>query len=326
MDLFALGTPAIDLFAKCTDSDLRSLGLHKGATNYFSARELEAIRRRLPGKVFHTYPGDNGRNVCEGFAALGGFCGYQGSVGADRGGALFSANLEACGIADFLQVKKGATGRIIVLITPDHERTFCVDLGVSGDCAKMERLALRNSKFFFATSILLCCGKGVSGLAEKCMEECRKEGVHVSLAIENPPMVLENRARILSAVKKYAGSLFMNENEAAALFGAGAEKKLLALKPKIPVYLKRGQRGSVLFLRGRAQRIAPLPAKVVDTTGAGDAYAAGALYGLSRRYPPLASGKIGCMLATKVVQKVGAGIPHAHTRIRIRHGKGKLKD
>ena len=326
MDLFTLGTPVIDIFARCTDAKIMGLGLKKGATNYVPSKEMDAVRRKLSGGLFHSYPGDNGRNVCEGFSALGGFCGYQGAIGNDRAGATFAANLEECGIADFLSEKKGATGRIIALLTPDYERTFCVDLGVSGECRREEKLALSSSRMFFTTTIMLCCGKPASKLTEKYLGQGRKAGKHISIAVESPPMVGKNREKILAVAEKYADSLFINEDEAVALFGKGAEKKLAALKPEIPVYLKKGPHGSMLFLHGKAQKIAALPAKVVDTTGAGDAYAAGALYGLSRKYSPLASARIGCMLATKVVQKVGAGIPHAQTRVAVCPGNSRRCD
>jgi len=321
MDLFAVGTPVLDVFARCSERKLSELGLEKGATSYFSAKEMAKIQRKLAGKIFHLYAGDNARNVCEGFSALGGFCSYQGTVGSDRDGALFEANLEECGIANFLQEKRGATGKIIAIITPDNERTFCADLGVSGDCSATEEDAFSRSKFFFTTSITLACGKPVSALALKYLDKCKKSGKRVAISIENPPMVQKNSKMLLAVVKKYADVLLMNETEADALLGKGAEKLLLKLKPRIPIYLKKGKHGSILYLNKKAQRIPALAAKPIDTTGAGDAYAAGVLYGLTRNYSPYASARIGCMLATKVVEKVGAGIPLAHTRIRIRHRK-----
>jgi sugar/nucleoside kinase (ribokinase family) len=88
------------------------------------------------------------------------------------------------------------------------------------------------------------------------------------------------------------------------------------------VYLKRGAKGSILFHGCRRHFIPSQPAHAIDTTGAGDAYAAGALYGLSRGYSPLSSGKIGCFLATKVVGKLGAGIPLRHIRLPIGKKRG----
>ena len=320
MDLFALGTPVMDLFARADAALLDKLGVRKGATNYFSAKQLAVIERKLGRKISHRYAGDNARNVCEGFAALGGFCGFQGAIGDDSGGAYFEANLQECGIANFLQERKGSTGRIIALVSHGAERTFCADLGVSGKCDDFEGLAFSNSKMFFVASITLCLKEPVAALAMKYLEACRKTGKNVAISLENPPMVQKNRKLLLSVAKKYADVLFMNEEEAAAFLGAGAEKKLLSLKPKIPVYLKKGRRGSVLFLHGKTHAVPARKAKAIDTTGAGDSYAAGVLYGLSRKYTPLGSARIGTLLASKVVQKIGAGIPLAHTRVRIRHG------
>jgi len=321
MDLFTVGTPVVDLFAKVDDRLLLKLGVVKGASNYFSAEKLSAIERKLGKKIGYRYAGDNARNVCEGFSALGGFCGYQGAVGDDRTGGYFSANLEECGIANFLEEKKGSTGKILALVTPDGQRTFCADLGVTTKCDADLGVALKNSKMFFISSITLVRNTPV---AKRCMgylAECRKMGKKVAIALESPPMVKENRRLFLPIVKKYADYLFMNEDEAEALLGADAEKKLLSLKPKIPIFLKKGKRGSLVIFRKSAYHVPALPAKAIDTTGAGDAYTAGVLYGIARGYSPRGSAKIGCMLATKVVGKVGAGIPLSHTRIRIKHKK-----
>ena len=76
MDLFAIGTPVIDLFARVSERELAALRVAKGATNFFSAPELSKIERKLGRKIAYRYPGDNARNVCEGFSALGGFCGF----------------------------------------------------------------------------------------------------------------------------------------------------------------------------------------------------------------------------------------------------------
>jgi len=174
MDLFALGTPVIDKFAKASFAELARLGLEKGATNYMDAERFSAIERLLGDKITCSYPGDNARNVCEGFAALGGFCGFQGAVGDDRAGAEFAANLAECGIASFLQVREGSTGKMIVLVTPDSDRTFCAELGVSAECDAFESLALSQSRMFFATTITLAV-KPIGRLAMRYLEAAKKQ-------------------------------------------------------------------------------------------------------------------------------------------------------
>ncbi|MCX6772852.1 MAG: adenosine kinase [Candidatus Micrarchaeota archaeon] len=319
MDLFSVGTPVIDEFAKASDAELAQLGVKKGATNFFSAKKIAAIERSLKGKITYRYPGDNARNVCEGFAALGGFCSYQGAVGDDRAGAEFEANLSECGIGAFLQVRKGSTGKIIALVTKDGERTFCADLGMSDKCDSFEKAALAESKMFYVTSITLAVPSPAARLAVKYLDAAKKMKKKIAIALESPPMVKNNRKMLLSVVKKYADVLFLNEDEADALLGADAEKKLLALKPTIPIFLKKGPHGSLVIQHKKALHVPALKAKVIDTTGAGDAYAAGVLDGMRRGFTPLSCAKRGCYLATKVVEKVGAGIPLAHTRLKIRH-------
>ncbi len=321
MELFALGTPAIDLFARVSQKKLAELKVQKGATSYVSALQLAKMERSLSKNIAYRYPGDNARNVCEGFAALGGFCGYCGATGRDRAAAEFASNLAKCGVAAFLQQKKGKTGKILALVTPDGQRTFCADLGVSGECTLLEKLAFGSARMLFLTSITLGVPCATAKLAEKYLQLAKKEHKRVAISLESPPMVEKNRARLLLIAKKYADILFMNEEEAAALLGRNAEAKLAAFKPAALVFLKMGRKGSALFHRGKKTGIPALSAKVLDTTGAGDAYAAGVLYGLSRGYSPVSSGKIGGMLATEVVKKFGAGVPHASTRIIIRHGK-----
>ena len=321
MDLFAIGTPVMDLFARVGERELAALHATKGATNFFSAKELAAIERKLGKKIAYRYPGDNARNVCEGFAALGGFCGFAGAVGDDKAGAQFAANLSECGIGNFLKERRGATGKILALVTPDKQRTFCADLGVSTEYDAAEGIAAKNARMLYVSSITLCGDHSASRACRQAMERFRKEGKRIAIALESPPMVGANRAHLLFLAKRYADALFLNEDEAEALLGSDAEKKLLHFKPHAPIYLKKGKHGSLLILHGRAHAIPALKAKVIDTTGAGDAYCAGTLYGLARGYTPLSSAKIGCYLATKVVAKMGAGIPLRHTRVARKHKK-----
>ncbi len=321
MDLFALGTPVIDLFARVDRKTTARLGLKTGATNFFSSQRLAAIEKSLGRKITYRYAGDNARNVCEGFAALGGFCGFEGAIGDDRWAAEFEANLEECGIANFLQEKNGGTGRILALVTPGGERTFCADLGVSSECDKFQKFGIWHSKAFFATSITLCLKSPVAGLALEYLEACRQTKKKAAISLESPPLVKQHRRMLLPILKKYADIIFMNEEEARALLGAKYALALAKLKPKALVYLKKGKMGSEVFANGKRQKIAAQKADAIDTTGAGDAYAAGVLYGLTRGYSAAGSGKLGSYLAAKAVGKFGAGMPLKHTRIRIKFKK-----
>ena len=317
MDLFAVGTPVIDEFARISGKELSALGVIRGATNYFPSSRLASVERLLGKKITYRYAGDNARNVCEGFAALGGFCGFQGAVGTDSAGAAFEANLEECGIGNFLQEKRGSTGKIIALVTPDRQRTFLADLGVARECSEYESEAISSCKIFYIASFNVCFETPIKRLTLRYLENAKRMGKKIAISLESPPLVKEHRKMLLAIVKKYADDVFLNEDEADALLGKGAERKLLKLKPRALVYLKKGKHGSLVIHRGRAVKVPAMKAKVIDTTGAGDAYAAGVLDGVRRGFSPLSCAKRGCYLATKVVEKVGAGIPLRHTRLKI---------
>ena len=313
MDLLALGTPVIDLTARATDARLARLSLKKGSTNFVTARRLSAIERSIGKEIIHRYPGDNARNVCEGFASLGGSCGFLGAVGRDKEGEQFCKNLKEKGIANLTVKAKGKTGKIIVLITPDGERTFCADLGVSTGFGRFDRNAISAARMFFAPSITLAEKGEVGKLAMNYLRAFKKSGKKIALSLESPLMVAKKRRFLLSALEKYADFIFMNEEEARALLGAGAEGKLARLKPSALVFLKRGRRGSSVFAKSGRRDAPAIRARAIDSTGAGDAYVAGALYGISRGYSARMGTKFGSLLGAKVVGKIGAGIPPLRT-------------
>jgi sugar/nucleoside kinase (ribokinase family) len=184
-------------------------------------------------------------------------------------------------------------------------------------------MAAESSRMFYVASITLVGKTPVSKLSREYLRYFKQRKRKIAISIENPPMVRSNQAFLLGIVKRYADILFLNDSEARELLGKDFEKKLYRLKRTIPIFLKRGSKGSMLYIDGRRRKIPALKAKVLDTTGAGDAYAAGTLYGISRGFSPLSSAKMGCYLATRVVEKFGAGIPYAHARLTIKHKKKK---
>lgn len=138
------------------------------------------------------------------------------------------------------------------------------------------------------------------------MKFAKENGAHISISLENPPMINENKNDLLKII---SGSdiLLANEEELKALVGSKDEKSARMLAEKIPtIYIKKGKNGSVVFSRGERFVIPAYPAKVVDTTGAGDFYAAGVLLGLSRGQSAEVAGHQGAKLAAKVIEKFGA--------------------
>ncbi|MEW6329326.1 MAG: adenosine kinase [Candidatus Micrarchaeota archaeon] len=309
-DVFGVGTAVVDYFARGGDALLDGLRLIRGASNYTSRERLDAIHARVRKKIFSCYPGDNARNLCEGVRALGGRAAYASGIGDDTEGKIFIKNLRALGIESFLSLLKGSTGKIITFITPDHERTFAVSLGNTVDYDAIPENELARSKFFYLTSITALCDGKLARASVEAMKFCRKRCVRVALSLESAPMVEARREKIMKLLE-YVDVLFANENEARALVG---DLDRIAGACDV-VFLKMGARGSVVFHRGWRFDIPAYEAEVVDTTGAGDFYAAGAIYGLALGAGAEKAGRIGSYVAARAVEGAGARVGRINKKL-----------
>ncbi|MEM4348035.1 MAG: adenosine kinase [Candidatus Anstonellaceae archaeon] len=307
MDVLAIGTPIIDFYAKVGRQELESLGLAAGATNYFPSIKLERLLHDMRKKITLICPGDNARNFCEWFSAMGGSCGYCGAVGDDEEGRRFIESLRQDKVLPFVQVKRGKTGKILVLITPDKERTFCANLGVGTKYSKAEVQALREAKMLFVTSITLGVPSLTAKTALKLVKIAKSREKKVAFGLESWKMVKKKRSMLKEIARKYADIILMNEEEASAFFDE--ETEAADFKPSAAIFIKKGREGSILLYKNEKFFVPAIKARVVDTTGAGDAYAAGAIYGIVRGYSPFSAAKLGCIAATKAIQRVGTSAP-----------------
>ncbi|VVB58620.1 putative sugar kinase [Candidatus Anstonella stagnisolia] len=300
-DVFAAGTPVVDYFASAKDAQLNALRLKKGGSNFMDRKSLEKICSSL--KISRINAGDNARNVCEGVSYLGGKCAYAGSLAADKEGKIFSASLHKHKIASCLQFTSGTSGKILALITPDKQRTFAVSLGNSEKYSKLELASLKNSKYLFLTSITALSHQTLGKTTAKLMQRAKSLKVPLAFSLESPPMVKQRRKELLSLLKKFPPEiLFANEEEFASLDISA--KKFLSLA-KI-VVLKKGSRGATVFADGKCINVPAKKVKVVDTTGAGDFFASGFLYGMCKKKNLEECGSFGTKLAARAISRMGA--------------------
>ena len=305
-DVFGIGTALVDYFARATDSFLEKNGLVKGASNFLPREKLDEIHLKLSDSVFACFPGDNARNTCEGVSYLGGKAAYASRIANDADGKIFEEALNKYGIDSFLQRGPGNTGKIIAFITRDGQRTFAVDLGNGKDYDALPAAEIKNSSFLYLTPITLLKEGSVARNARDAMDLAEGNRVRISISLESPPLVSENKERIQKIVSR-ADVLFANEEELKALMGSTDHEAARALNENITIVcLKKCERGSAIFSNGKEFSIPAYSTKVVDTTGAGDFYAAGVLFGLSRGKSIEEAGHIGARLAGKVVEKFGA--------------------
>ncbi|MBI5159352.1 adenosine kinase [Candidatus Micrarchaeota archaeon] len=306
-DVFSIGTALVDYFVEADDSFLKANKLAKGATNFMEAEKLNELQEKVKGRIIAKFPGDNGRNVCEGVSFLGGGAAYASNVADDADGNFFLKELGEQKISSFVNVEEGRTGRIIAFITPDKQRTFAANLGNGVDYASFEEDAIMNSNFLFTTSITLLCKGETSESTLKAVEFAKQNKVKTALSLESPPMIEKNKEELLEIITQDTTVLFANEEEANALMGGTSEYELMKLASLVTVFcFKRGEKGSQLYTRGSTYKIPAIETKVVDTTGAGDFYAAGVLKALSDGELLVDAGMKGAELAAKIVSRFGA--------------------
>lgn len=307
-DVFGIGTALMDYFAQSTDNFLKKNGLIKGATNFLPREKLDELHSGVSDSIFTCLPGDNARNVCEGISFLGGRAAYASSIGEDVEGKIFEESLRGHAIDSFLEKRPGRTGKIIAFITRDRQRTFVVDLGNSREYEALPAEAIKNSNFLYLASISLLDTGAIARNARDAMDLARTNDVMISISLESPPMIKENRARLRRIISR-ADVLFANEEELEALVGSKEEDVMRALAEEVKVVcLKKGEKGSTIFSRGERVAIPCYSTKVVDTTGAGDFYAAGVLFSLSKNKPIEEAGHMGAKLAARVVEHFGASM------------------
>ncbi|MFH1306949.1 MAG: adenosine kinase [Candidatus Micrarchaeota archaeon] len=301
--ILGLGTPLMDRFAKVDDSFLQKFGLKKGSSNYLDDANLAKIEEELKEKLIYEYPGDNARNMLENYALLGGEgAAYAGKIAKDGAGENIEKNLESRGIYSLLEYdRKFATGRILALITLEKERTFAVYLGAGNEELDVGRLPA--CAMFFCTSITLLCNGGISKSAWEYAKRCKKGGAKIAISLESPKM-LEEKKEKMGKVCGVADILFLNEDEMKAV----EENEEGVGKLANIVFLKKGKNGSKVFVRGKEiGNVAAIKVEnVVDTTGAGDAYAGGVLWALLNGKNEVEAAKIGNEIAARVIQKIGS--------------------
>lgn len=314
-DVFGIGTALVDYFAQSSGDFLRKKGLIKGATNFLARKKLDELHAEISSSILACFPGDNARNVCEGINFLGGKSAYASRIAGDKEGELFENSLHTQRIDSFLEKKPGHTGKIITFITPDFQRTFAANLGNSVEYESLPTESIKNSNFLYLTSITLLKKGNISEKAREAIKFARENGVRISISLENPPMINENK-NDLRRIVPASDVLFTNEDELEALTGSKDEEAARKLSEEIPIVcLKKGKNGSVLLSYNKRYFIPAYPTKVVDTTGAGDFYAAGVLFGLSRGQSIEKAGYQGAELAARVIERFGATL----TREKAEH-------
>lgn len=307
--ILGIGNALIDVLINISDDAvLQKFGLLKGSMTLVDAKLSAEIKKETKNFTRIIQTGGSAANTVHGIAKLGGQCGYIGKISDDEMGKFFLSDFTEHRINTHFFFSETGTGHATALISEDSERTFGTYLGAALELTPEEMSADIIGRY----GILHIEGYLVQNhaLIEAAMKIARENGLLVSIDMASFNIVEENLDFLHEMIRKYVDIVFSNEDEALALTGKNPLEAVQAIAAmcKIAV-VKLGAQGSIIQTGERQIRIEAIPAQSIDTTGAGDIYAAGFLYALTQNLDLEMAGKIGSLLAGNVVEVMGAKLP-----------------
>jgi sugar/nucleoside kinase (ribokinase family) len=307
--ILGIGNALIDVLIHIPDdSVLQKFGLPKGSMTLVDTQLSEEIKKETKNNQRTIQTGGSAANTVHGIAKLGGQSGYIGKISDDEFGNFYIEDFRRNNINTHFFYSETGTGHATGLISTDSERTFGTYLG-----AAMELTADEMQPDIFSNyGILHIEGYLVQNhaLIEAALKTAKGNGLLVSVDMASFNIVGANLEFLHRIINKYVDIVFANEDEAQALTGLAPEDALAAIAEMCNIaVVKLGPQGSMIKAGTQVIRIEAIPAKSVDTTGAGDIYASGFLYALAEGFDLETAGKLGSLLAGHVVEVVGAKIP-----------------
>jgi len=325
-DVFGLCNALFDIQAEVQEDVLNALGIQKGGMFLLSEEQQREIVPHIYTSIVHTEAGGSGANTMIGISLLGGRACYTSRVGNDEHGDLYRQGLEEKGVTPHLAVGEGETGISLILITPDAQRTMLTFLGQSRALQKedIHVAALRASQYIYVTGYLWDTDNQKEAVLF-AMREANRAGVHVALSLSDPFCVNRHKQDFQWLLRDHVDVLFGNFQEAQVLTDTDTPRdavRVLAEHCRVAV-VTMDDKGSYIQQGDRLYEIPAYPVKAVDTTGAGDMYAAGLLYGLTHGLSLEATGHIASYAAAQVVAKLGPRLEHIDTET-IEKIKGRV--
>jgi sugar/nucleoside kinase (ribokinase family) len=308
-DVAAIGNAIVDVIAPCDDAFLAANSLDKGAMMLVDQAQSAALYAKMAAGVETS--GGSAANSIAGLASFGGNGAFMGKVADDWLGEVFRHDMKAIGARFENGPLVGGPGTAISMInvTPDAQRTMCTYLGASieFDDADVEPDVVQAARIVYLEGYLFDAEAARRAFA-KAAALAHGAGRMIALTLSDSFMVERHRAALLGFAETQVDLLFANESEVCSLFQTDDfDVAVEQLRPKVKLAaITRSAAGSVILSRGERLTVKAEPVeKIVDTTGAGDQYAAGFMFGLSRGRPLQQCGKLASLAAAEVISHYG---------------------
>jgi len=310
-DVVAIGNAIVDIIGRCEDSFLDRHQAPKGHMRLVDTETINGIYKDMGPAI--EISGGSAANTVVGIASLGGRAAFVGKVAEDEFGRIFRHDIGASGVSfktPAVVDNNRATSRSLILVTPDGQRTMNTFLGISTDLdqGEVDPEVIKNSNIVYLEGYLFDRDEAKAAFRQ-AVEIANKAGRRVALTLSDSFCVNRHRAEFLALIRSGIGILFANESEILALYETTSfddAVKNVARDTRLAV-LTRSEKGSVIVSEGTPILVSAEPVrKVVDTTGAGDLYAAGFLYGLARDFDLAEAGRLGSFAAAEIIGQMGA--------------------
>ena len=309
LDVVAIGNAIVDVLVQSQDDFLSTHDLAKGTMALVDQGQAESLYSAMGPGVETS--GGSAANTLAAIAQLGGKAGFIGRVRNDQLGSIFAHDLRATGaLFDTPPVESGpSTARCMILVSPDAERTMCTYLGASVnlDPRDVDLAMVRSARVLYLEGYLWDAEPAKRAFLAAA-EEVSSHGGEVSLSLSDPFCVDRHRDSFLELVRNHVDILFANEAEITSLYETQSfEEAVSQVRQHCRLAcLTRSDKGSLILQGETTHVIEPFKlGQLVDTTGAGDSYAAGFLYGYTQGLSPEACGQLGSLCAGQVVTQMG---------------------
>lgn len=315
-DVYAIGNALVDYEIEITDQFLKENGIEKAMMSLVDEdRQLDLIKA-VKGNIKAKQGGGSAANTIVALSKLGGNGFYSCKVANDEDGKVFLQDLLDNGVETNLNIQNlaaGITGKCLVMVSPDAERTMNTFLGITSDFSvdELNEDALINAKYLFMEGYLVTSETGFAAM-KKAKQIAENNNVKVSLTFSDPSMVKYFKDQMKEVIGASVDLLFCNQEEALLFTDTDnlndAREALKSYAKKFAITL--GKSGAMIYDGETFIDIEPYPVQPVDSNGAGDMFSGAFLYGITNGHTMASSGMLASKAGSAVVSKYGPRLPY----------------
>ena len=312
IDVLAVGNAIVDIFGQCDDNFLATHKIHKGVMTLLEPAASEQLYAAISTLTKpQLISGGSAANTAVGVVNLGGTANFVGRIHDDELGAAFCNDIIAAGVGfDNSPARSGSpTASSIILVTPDAARSMntCLGASIEFEVADLKSANAEAAKVIYLEGYLFDAPNGPD-IFNEAARLAHLHGAKVALSLSDPWCAERHRAALVDFITNHVSILFGNEEEVASLYQCKSNEAIAVLVEKIDeVIVTRGPKDAFVGTCSDSYEIPAMPqGPVIDTTGAGDLFAAGYLFGRTNGFDLLQAGRLASLAAGEVISHIGA--------------------